>query len=49
MLAVNADESYPGALNTGYANADTDLCIGIMSLYSNVTICYQWYQGGTCV
>ena len=27
MLAGNADESYPGypgALNTGYANADTD-------------------------
>ena len=23
MLAGNADESYPGALNTGYANADT--------------------------
>ena len=38
MLAGNADASYldanPDATwNTGYADADTDLCIRIMSLY----------------
>ena len=43
MLAGNADPdaSYPDAdprllnLNAGYADADTDLCIRIMSLYCN--------------
>lgn len=35
MLAgdADADESYPDALNTGEADADTYLCIRIMSLY----------------
>ena len=40
MLAGNADASYPDPdvlyLNTGYANADTDLCIRIMSLYCRI-------------
>ena len=35
MLAcgADADESYPDALNTGYADANDYLCFRIMSLY----------------